>query len=344
MREHVRHPVHAYLLVGPSGANVDEAAKVFIAALQCPDHGCGTCDVCRRVLAELEPDVHIAQRSGATWSVADMHDLERVSRRRPLSAPYNVVLLEDVELTVSGGAPSAPALLKTLEEPATRTIFVLTAESVPDELITITSRCVLIPLQGLAIADIEALLVRDGASPAAAAEAAQSAQGNVRRAQILVSDPALATRLALWRGAPDRFNGHASSAAALATDILAATTEALAPLVDLQNRELERLQHDAKEMGLRAAPGRAKVEQQHKREQRRFRVDEMRFGLSVLTAQYRERLHDLVARVPLDARDQHSLQQVMSAIELIAVANQRLSTTMDESLLLHDLLLSLLLL
>ena len=341
MREHVRHPVHAYLISGPSGANVAEAALAFIAGLQCPAHGCGTCDVCRRVADGQEPDVHVASRAGASWSVDDIHDVERVSRRRPLRAPYNVVLLEDVELTVSGGSPSAPALLKTHEEPSTKTIFVLTAEELPDELVTIMSRCVSIPLQGLSIEGIAEVLMRDGASSEAALEAARAASGNLRRAQVLVHDPSLATRLALWRSAPSRFNGTASSASAVALEISGAITDALAPLVSLQDEELERMAQQAKDMGLRGVPGRTKLEQQHKREQRRFRLDELRFGLSVLTQVYRERFYALAAIENPDQGDSHALGQSMHALELVAETSQRLSTTIDEGLLLHDLMLSL---
>lgn len=341
MRDYVRQPVHAYLISGPSGANVEETTRAFIAALQCPAHGCGACDVCRRVLEGNEPDVHVATRAGASWSVEDIHDIERIARRRPLQAPFNIVVVEDIELTVSGGSPSAPALLKTLEEPATKTIFILTAEELPEELVTIESRCVNIPLQGLSIDAIVDVLVRGGASREVAVEAAASAQGNLRRAHVLVNDPALAQRLALWRGAPDRFNGTAASAAAFALDISAAITAALAPLVTLQDAELERLAAQAKEMGLRAVPGRTKIEQQHKREQRRFRLDELRFGLSVLAAVYRERFHELTTAPSLDARAQFTLTQTIAAIEIVTEAYQRLGTNVDEGLLLHDLALSL---
>lgn len=342
LREYARHPVHAYLLSGPSGAPVARTARVFAASLLCPDRGCGRCPTCRRVLEEKEPDVHVAVRSGATWSVEDIHEIERVARRRPLQAPFNVVILEDVELTVTGASPCAAALLKTLEEPAPRTIFLLTAEELPEELVTIESRCVSVALQGLRVDQIADLLVSEGASPEAARDAAVSAGGNLRRAQVLVNDPSLAERLALWRSVPTRFNGTAASAAQVAVELSEAITNALAPLVALQNTEMDWLSHEAKEMGLRAVPGRAKLEQQHKREQRRFRQEELRFGLSVLTAVYRERLHELVADG--EASDRHGLATCLSALELLTEANRRLSTTVDESLLLHDTLLGLLLL
>ncbi len=340
LREYVRHPVHAYLFSGPSGAPVAETALAFVAALECPQQGCGSCEVCRRVLDGHEADVHIGQRTGASWSVEDIHELERVARRRPLRAPFNVVVVEDVELTVSGGSPSAAALLKTLEEPAPRTIFVLTAEELPEELITIESRCVSIALRGLDEDQIVALLVRDGASESDARSAASSANGNLRRAQVLVNDPALAARLHLWRSAPEQLNGTASSAATVALAIGAAITEALGPLVALQNSEMDRLSAQAKEMGLRAVPGRAKLEQTHKREQRRFRLDELRFGLSVLTQVYRARMLEQVGSLR-DAHDQHELAVTIEALEVVHRASQRLTTTMDENLLVHDLLLSL---
>ena len=338
LREYARHPVHAYLVSGPSGAPVAETARRLSAALQCPEHGCGACDTCRRVLEGNEPDVHVAQRAGASWSVEDIHEIERVARRRPLSAPFNIVVLEDVELTVSSGSPSAPALLKTLEEPATKTIFLLTAEELPDELVTIESRCVSIALQGLSVDEITDVLVRDGAPEAAARSAANAASGNLRRAMVLVNDPSLAQRLALWRQAPERFNGTASSVGAVVSDVTEAISAALAPLVALQESELERLSAEAKAMGLRSVPGRTKLEQQHKREQRRFRLDELRFGVSVLTGVYRERLHQLIRD---GGADHHAIEQAVNAVDILSEAYPRLATTVDEGLLLHDILLSL---
>ncbi len=340
LREYARHPVHAYLFSGPSGAPVQQTALAFVAALQCPHHGCATCDVCQRVRDGSEADVHVGQRAGASWSVEDVHELERVARRRPLRAPFNVVVMEDVELTVSGGSPSAAALLKTLEEPAPRTVFVLTAEELPDELLTIESRCVSVALRGLDVDQIVALLERDGADPVDARTAAESANGNLRRAQVLVNDPALAVRLDLWRSVPERLNGTAASAAAVASSISAAITEALEPLIALQNAEMDRASAQAKEMGLRAVPGRTKLEQHHKREQRRFRLDELRFGLSVLTQVYRQQMLERVV-TRRDAHDQHELGLTLEALDSIHRASQRLATTMDENLLLHDLLLSL---
>jgi DNA polymerase-3 subunit delta' len=69
LRAAARSPVHAYLLVGPAGTGKRAAARAFAAELLCPNGGDGTCDVCRRVLAGVHPDVVVVEREGAAMSV-----------------------------------------------------------------------------------------------------------------------------------------------------------------------------------------------------------------------------------------------------------------------------------
>ena len=221
LRLFARQPVHAYLFVGPAGANVADAVRVFAAALQCPEHGCGRCEACRRVLEGVDPDVHVAERSGVSWRVDDLREMDRISRRRPLGAGHQIMIVPDVELTVSGTAPSAPALLKSLEEPPTRTIFLLSAEEVPEELTTIVSRCVEVRLVAIGPEDLEEVLRRDGVSSEVAAVAARSAGGDLARARLLVRDPGLGERLAAWRSVPERLTGTASGATSLAAELAA---------------------------------------------------------------------------------------------------------------------------
>ncbi|MGA7834067.1 MAG: hypothetical protein WCA31_02550, partial [Acidimicrobiales bacterium] len=117
MRQYATNPVHAYLFTGPAGASVRDSLITFSAALQCPRHGCGECDICRLALAEQDADVYFAERSGVSWRMEEIREAERVARRRPLGEGYQIVVIEDVELTTTGASPSAPALLKSLEEP-----------------------------------------------------------------------------------------------------------------------------------------------------------------------------------------------------------------------------------
>jgi len=342
MRQYVKHPVHAYLVSGPVGSSLHDAVVAFAAALQCPEHGCGKCEACRLALSGNDPDIYFAERTGVSWRIDELREADRVSRRRPLGAGYQIIVIENVELTTTGASPSAPALLKSLEEPTPRTIFLLSAEDVPAALETIVSRCVEVKLKGLGEDDLERILVREGADPAAARIAANAATGNLRRARVLVRDAALAERIAQWRAVPERLDGTPASASAVAVEISRALDEAVAPLARMQEEELAALRQEAKELGQRSVTSRRDLEAQFKREQRRFRIDELRFGLTALTNAYRERLVDnLSAGAGADARNEYRVGASIRAIEAVAEAAQRLSSNIDETLLLHDLMLSL---
>lgn len=342
MRQFAKNPVHAYLVTGPVGSSLHDTALAFAAALQCPDNGCGICDSCRLVTSENDPDVYFAERAGVSWRIDELREAERVGRRRPLGAGYQIIVIEDVELTTTGASPSASALLKSLEEPPSRTVFLLTAENVPAALDTIVSRCVEVKLKSLNEADLREVLVREGADDASAEVAANAANGNVRRARVLVRDTELAQRIARWRSVPERLNGTPAMSATVATEISGALDDAIAPLQELQEEELARRVQDAREMGQRTVANRRDIEAQFKREQRRFRIDELRFGLTALTNVYRERLSDSL-QPPMggDATAEYRVGASMRAIDVVAEANRRLSSNVDETLLLNDLMLSL---
>ncbi|NNN09158.1 MAG: hypothetical protein HKL85_08205 [Acidimicrobiaceae bacterium] len=346
LRQHVRHPVHAYLFSGPTGSNVNDAVVAFAAALQCRQFGCGTCESCRKVLQHVDPDVHVAERAGVSWRVDDLREVDRISRRRPLGAGYQVMIINDIDLTVSGAAPSAPALLKSLEEPPTKTIFLLTAEEVSDALDTIVSRCVEIKFQAMSEADLEEALRRDGASAEVAQTAARSAGGNLTRARVLVRDPSLGDRLDTWRSVPEHLKGTASGAARIALEISSAIDAAMAPLEVMHAEEIARRTREAKDVGLRSVGNRKEIEAQFKREERRFRAEELHFGLSVLTGVYRDRM--MTALIELEksgdsteGRAHYRVSSSLQALDILVETNDRLSTNIDESLLLVDLMLAL---
>lgn len=342
MRAHLRSPVHAYLFSGPAGSSLHDAIMAFAAGLQCPNNGCGTCEACRLVLEGKDTDVNLAERAGVSWRVDDLREADRVSRRRPLGSGYQIVVIEEVELTTTGASPSAAALLKSLEEPPSRTIFLLSCEDIPEGLETIASRCVQVRLKSLSEDDLVKILTREGLDEQSARVAASAANGNLRRARVLMLDQGLASRIAAWRAVPERLTGTPAVSAALASEISASLDQAMAPLSQLQEDELEQRVRDAKEMGLRSISNRKDVEAQFKREQRRFRLDELRFGLSALTDVYRERLRESLESVADgNTRSEYRVGASLRAIDVLATANERLSSTIDESLLLNDLMLSL---
>ena len=342
MRQYAASPVHAYLLTGPVGSSLHDALTTFAAALQCNEHGCGTCETCRLVLSGNDPDVTFIERSGVSWRIDELRTAERVARRRPIGIARQIVVLENIELTTTGASPSAPALLKSLEEPPLRTIFLLSAEDVPEGLDTIVSRCVEVKLKGLSAHDLEEILVSEGIQLSDARVVANAANGNLRRARVLARDAALGERIAQWRAVPEQLKGTPASSAAIASVIAASLDQAVAPLVQIQEEELAQLVLDAREFGQRSVANRRDIEAQFKREQRRFRIDELRFGLSALTAVYRERMTaNLEDAESGEARSEHRVAASMRAIDAVAETSRRLSLNVDETLLLNDLMLSL---
>jgi len=277
-------PSHAYLFTGPAGTGKLDAALAFAAALQCANGGCGECDRCRQTLSGADADVATVRRVGLSWSVAEINDVERLARRKPLLGRYQIVILPSVEQS----ALSAPALLKVLEEPPATTVFLLLADELPPWLTTIESRCVKLEFGPLRPDDVVARLVREGAEELPARLAAEAAGGNLDRARLLLDDEGVARRMALWRAVPDTLSTR--SPASLAHEIVAEIEDAVKPLQDAQARELDELRDEAEMLGRRGIVNRKDVEDRHKREIRRYRTDDLVFGLAVLTRAYRERL------------------------------------------------------
>jgi hypothetical protein len=113
-------------------------------------------------------------------------------------------------------------------------------------------------------------------------------------------------------------------------------------LQQVQDEEMELRVREARQMGQRSVSNRRDTEAQFKREQRRFRIDELRFGLTALTNVYRDRMVESLEGSELgDARDQYRVGASIRAIGVLSEATRRLSSNVDETLLLNDLMLSL---
>lgn len=279
-------PVHAYLLVGPPGSGRRRAALAFAAALLCPEGGCGTCNVCRRALAGVHPDVVEVAREGAYISVAQAREIQRLALRTPNEAGRKVLLLHDFHLV----REAAPTLLKIIEEPPASTVFVVLAEHVPPELVTIASRCVTIEFRSLGDDDLVAALVADGVDEGVAARVAGSAGGRLDRARLLAADPGFEARREVWRSVPQRLDGTGAAVAVVAAELVDLLgSAAVAPLEARHAAEREALDERVKRSGERGS-GRRLLTERHRRELRRLRADELRFGLAVLAGAYRDAL------------------------------------------------------
>jgi DNA polymerase-3 subunit delta' len=318
-------PIHAYLLVGPAGSGSLELARSFAASLVCPHGGCGSCPHCVRALAGLHPDVTVRERAGPYITVDDAREIGRLASLSPLEGRRKVLVLTDFHLV----REAAPALLKVIEEPPPTTVFVVLAEQVPPELVTIASRCVRVELAPLSLPQVTGVLVSEGVDPAAAVDVAAAAGGRLDRARLLASDPGFGARQGAWREVPARLDGTGATVAVVAEELLTSVDTVLEPLRQRQANEVEELLERARLYGERGGIPR-EVESRHRREQRRVRLDELRSGLTTLAAAYRERLAGGA-----------SPRACVEALDTITGAAEALTRNPNEVLLLQALLVRL---
>jgi DNA polymerase-3 subunit delta' len=182
---------HAWLFTGPPGSGRSVAARAFGAALQCADGGCGTCHGCHTALTGAHADVEIVMPAGLSYSVAETRQLVARAALAPTRGRWQVTIVEDADRFTEH---ALNALLKALEEPPPRGVWLLCAPSVEDLLPTIRSRCRLVTLRVPSSAAVAHHLEREGVDPAVAAFAARAAQGHIGRARRLAVDAEAARR------------------------------------------------------------------------------------------------------------------------------------------------------
>jgi DNA polymerase-3 subunit delta' len=238
----VAHPgsmTHAWLFTGPPGSGRSVAARAFAAALECPDGGCGTCRECRTARDGSHADVMVVATEGLSIKVDQARELVQLAAHRPSVGSWRVVIVEDADrLTES----AADALLKSLEEPTPRTVWVLCAPSLEDVIITIRSRSRHVRLRTPPVESVADLLVRrDGIDRPMALYAARAAQSHVGLARRLAKDEGarIRRRDVLALASRIRSVGDAVNAAADLATI--ATEESTASSAERDSAERARL-------------------------------------------------------------------------------------------------------
>lgn len=337
LRASLARPVHAYLFVGPAGSSKAAASLGFAAGLVCPNGGCGSCDSCARALRGVHPDISTIERTGAAITVEEIRDVTNKALRRPVEGVRQVLIIDDVHLALR----SAPALLKTLEEPPATTVFVLTADDVPPGLATIASRCAVVTFGALGEADVADWLIRRGVEPLHARLVAAGAAGDLQRAELLADDPDYLVRQARWRDVPSRLDGTGAAAAIAAEELLGSLDDALEPLRRHHAAELSGLEELARQRGERGLAGRKEIVERHQRAERRWRTDELRSGLAVLQRAYRDRLLAVLEQldeVQGSPRLMEEAQRDAAAVERISSASVALGRNVQAPLLVASLL------
>jgi DNA polymerase-3 subunit delta' len=182
---------HAWLFTGPPGSGRSNAAKAFAAALNCEQddvslRGCGECAACHTILGETHSDVTFVRTEKVTITIDEARDLVSKAGDRPATGRWRIIIVEDADRMAER---TTNVLLKAIEEPTPRTIWMLCAPSPADVLVTIRSRCRPVSLRLPPASDVAALLVRrDGVEPQLADRAARAAQSHIGIARRLARD------------------------------------------------------------------------------------------------------------------------------------------------------------
>jgi DNA polymerase-3 subunit delta' len=280
---------HAWLFTGPAGSGRSVAARCFAAGLQCPQGGCGVCQACRWVMAGTHPDVTVVRTEQLSIGVDEVRWLVKRAVMSPTVGRWQALIVEDSDRLTERGAD---ALLKAIEEPAPRTVWMLCAPTADDVIVTIRSRCRLVGLVTPSAQAVTTLLQSEGVPSADAAFAARVAQGHIGRARALATDPALADQRRQTLQMPGRLGELGGCLAAAAWAVTTAQDQAGAITARLDAEERQQLAAVLGGPGARAARGAAGQwkdldEQQGLRAKRlvRDRLDTM---LTDLTSFYRD--------------------------------------------------------
>lgn len=174
---------HAWLFTGPPGSGRSNAAIAFAAALQCGEGGCGECQTCRTTLAGSHPDVRIHRPERAQIQVDDVREWVLEAALMPTTGRLQITIVEDADRL---NDHSGNALLKAIEEPTPRTVWMLCAPQPDDVLPTIRSRTRHVGLVTPSPEVVAAFLTeRFAVPPERAAHAARASQGHIGRAKAL---------------------------------------------------------------------------------------------------------------------------------------------------------------
>jgi DNA polymerase-3 subunit delta' len=283
---------HAWLFTGPPGSGRSNAAIAFAAALQCEDRGCGACHACHTVLAGSHADVAVIRTQKLSIGVDEVRDLVRRAALAPVGRRWQVLVVEDADRLTD---QACNALLKAIEEPTDRTVWMLCAPTTEDVLSTIRSRCRLVTLTTPTAEEVAAFLVRTlGVAEADAVHAARASQGHIGRARALALDEATRDR----RRRPSRPRAWSAvpacprpGAAAELHEVAKQEAEALTGELDARERADLDSSYGVVERGRRPreyAPALRALEQGQKTRAKRRVLDVVDRGLMDLVSVYRD--------------------------------------------------------
>jgi DNA polymerase-3 subunit delta' len=280
-------PVHAWLLSGPAGSGKRNAAVAMAAALNCtvaPSTGCGRCSSCLRILRHRHPDVHHIVPEGPLIPVDVIREsVLPEAARSPFEGAYKIFVIEEADRM---NEPAQNALLKTLEEPHSDTVFILISDQEEELLDTVLSRCRIARLEPVPEERIVELLTAEGTPESTAVLAARLGDGDLARARAFASDEDSKGRRSLWLGLPARLASPVDALDA-AAEIIAEAADAVRTREQAQRAEVVELA-EAMGEGRGTATARNALAKRHRRELRRLEEEMLGEALQTMAGFYRD--------------------------------------------------------
>lgn len=177
---------HSWLFVGPPGSGRSNTAIAFAAALVCSKSGCGVCTDCTTVLNSTHIDVERFNPPGLSIKADEVRELISRSSWSPSVSGWRIVILEDADRLTE---VAANALLKTIEEPDSRTVWLLCAPALTDVPITIRSRCRHVQLRTPSTTSVEEFLLDQiRVDEKTARFASRVSQGHIGKAKFIATN------------------------------------------------------------------------------------------------------------------------------------------------------------
>jgi len=257
---------HSWLFTGPAGSGRSNAAVAFASALVCPSGGCNKCNECLSATSGSHADVELIRTEGLSIKIDEIRDLISRASWAPSVANYRVVVIEDADRLTESAANS---LLKVIEEPGARTVWLLCAPTLTDVLPTIRSRCRHLALHTPSIKAVTKLLIeRDQIKPELAEYAARISQGHIGVARHLAINKEMRDERLKSLRIPSMLTdlNSAYKAAALLVDVAKQRAENDSEIRN--SAEIEKLKQAWGATGSKSVPGGSKAIKELEKEQK----------------------------------------------------------------------------
>jgi DNA polymerase III subunit delta' len=257
---------HAWLFTGPPGSGRSNAAIAFAAALVCKDGGCSKCVDCMSTITGSHADVELIKTEGLSIKIDEIRDLISRASWAPSVAAWRVVVIEDADRLTDS---AANALLKVVEEPGLRTVWLLCAPTLTDVLPTIRSRCRHLSLRTPSTKAITKLLIeRDSIDASTAEFVAKASGGHIGRARRLATDPNAKENRKNIMKLPFTIKDIATAFKAAQNLVEAAKADALADSEAKDELEISKLKEAWGGSGSKLAAGGSKAVKELEKEQK----------------------------------------------------------------------------